>query len=396
MSKKRVICLCMACVMLLFSTAFAAPMTYNETSSIMAQATGAYGTNTVEDGISPTTGLPSDAPYRPIAVQISNSEEARPHLNLSLADVVYESIVWGPYHTRYTAIFNDHHPDLVGSVRSARIHHVDIRQEWDCPIVFWGGQETPGTSIYDLFNTYGVGKEFLYNGNGTHASFPSNLDTYLYRITTRVSPHNAVANLALLEADAWPTDEDGNPYVPKNHAFKFSDTPSQGADTAIAIDIKYDDTGRDYNPSYRFNASERVYERSYCGEAQYDGITGERIVASNVIVQFVQTAYYNGIASRPVITIIGGGVMDAFIDGQHIRGTWSRKTPNDRTVFLDMNGEEISLLPGKTFIQMIPASMSFEYTNADGSVVVADLGYEVPGAAIDPSTLTNENIDNMD
>jgi len=395
MNKKQVMILCLVGILLIASTAVAAPMTNNSITSVTALNTGAFGANTVPDGISPTTGLESDKPYHPIAVQISNSAEARPHLNLSLADIVYESIVWGPCHTRYTAIFNDNHPEMVGAVRSARIHHVELRQEWDCPFVFWGGQEATGTSIYDLFNTYDVGKEFMFNGNGTHSS-ASALSTALYRISTRVSPHNAVANLAVLEAEAWPTDEDGNPYEPKNHAFKFSDTPTEGMDSAVKIELSYDSDNNDYMPSYTYNADKKVYERSYNGEPQIDGATNERIVASNVIVQFVNSSYFNGNASRPVISTIGGGVMDAFINGQHIRGSWVRKSANERTVFLDMNGEEITLLPGKTFIQLIPTTMTYTYTRADGSVADVDLGYEVNEIFLDTSTIESEDIDNME
>ena len=53
-----------------------------------------------------------------------------------------------------------------------------------------------------------------------------------------------------------------------------------------------------------------------------------------------------------------------------------------------MNGEEITLLPGKTFIQMVPSSFpgsdqALSYTHADGTVENVDIGYEVPEAQID-------------
>ncbi|HIT69578.1 MAG TPA: DUF3048 domain-containing protein, partial [Candidatus Aphodomonas merdavium] len=112
-------------------TAVAAPMTNNKLTMPSAYTTGAYGVNEVPEGKSPTTGLDWEGEYRPVVVQISNSAEARPHWNMSAADIVYESLLWGPGHTRYTLVFNDNHPDYVGAVRSARINHCQIRQEWD-------------------------------------------------------------------------------------------------------------------------------------------------------------------------------------------------------------------------------------------------------------------------
>lgn len=382
----RVLTLAVIFTLLMSVTAGAAPMTYNNLTMPSAYTTGAYGVNEVPDGKSPTTGLDWEGEYRPVAVQVSNSAEARPHWNMSAADIVYESLLWGPGHTRYTLIFNDEHPDFVGAVRSARLHHCQIRQEWDCPFVFYGGQDTSGTSIYDFFKDNSVGTEFRFDGvKGGVGS------KVLSRSNERVSPHNAVVDLKALVEENWPADEDGNPYKPTSHAFKFSeDNYTKGYDTAISMDFSYAD---DYEPSYVYNVDEGVYERYYNGEQQYDGYTEEPIVASNVIVQFCETYFYNGSASRPVVEMTGSGVCDVFVGGGHIRGTWSRKALGDRTIFMDMNGEEITLKPGKTFIQVIASSDVFEYTEANGDSHEVDVGYEVK--AIDYGDVDDAELDNM-
>ena len=382
--KLRIVSFCLVILTVLASGAYAAPMTSNTTTMPQSYSTGSFGSNEVMPGKSPTTGLDWEGEYRPVLVQVSNAKEARPHWNFSEADIVYESIVWGPAHTRYTAVFSDNHPDLVGSVRSARVNHCEIRQEWDCPLVFWGGQQAEGSSIYDFFKVNKVDKGFLFDGTRNNAASKA-----LGRDSTRVSPHNAVANLAMAVETAWPKDDKGNPYTPKSHAFKFSTTPTAGGDSAQEIYVVYDE--KEYFPSYTFNKEERVYERWYCGEEQYDGKTNKRIVASNVIVQFCNTNYYQNAASRPIIEMLGGGVMDAFIDGRHIRGTWTRKGMNDRTVFQDMNGEEITLLPGKTFIQVIPTSSSFTYVREDGQEITMDNGTKVEAAEIVESNIEELN-----
>lgn len=385
MKKIQFVSLCLLVALTISSVAVAAPMTSNSLTMPKAYTTGAFSTNEVFPGKSPTTGLDWEGDYRPMVVQISNSKEARPHANMSEADIVYESIYWGPGHTRYTMVFSDNHPDYVGYVRSARLNHCEIRQEWDAPFVFFGGQQTAGTNIYDFFKQNQVGNEFLIDGTKGGRGF--------FREEKKVNPHNAVANLQEMVSSYWPTNEDGSAYAPRSHAMSFSTTPTYGADTATEIHIVYEET--DYYPHYTYNAAERVYERWYNGEEQYDGRSEKRIVASNVIVQFCELSYAGNSRSRPVIRTTGNGVMDAFIDGRHVRGQWQRNTLNDRTVFIDMNGEEITLLPGKTFIQVIPTSASFTYIKDDGTEMTMDFGAEVVTATFDQSE-TDAEMDKME
>jgi hypothetical protein len=393
------------------AVAMAAPLTSNPVTMPSSFTTGAYGSNYVPDGKSPTTGLDvGDAPYRPVLVQYSNSPEARPHYNMSEADIVYESNYWGPAFTRYTALFNDHLPDLVLSIRSLRWHMAEWRQEWDCPIIFWGGQVNAGYGegshdsrgcIKCFFIQQGVNNDFLWSPSiGPRHNYIYNelakedgKGLFRYNVAKRANPHNAAANVQWMVENAWPTNEDGTPYEPKSHAYKFSTTPSTGADTATQINVEY---GDDYFPSYTYNAAERIYERSYNGEPQYDGATNKRIVASNVIVQFCEVYLIANNASRVMTTTTKDGVMDAFIDGKHIRGSWVRQALTDRTVFLDMNGEEITLLPGKTFIQVLPTYMDFNYVRSDGVAITMGFGSDVPEPQIDDSLTSEEEMDMME
>jgi hypothetical protein len=318
----------------------------------------ALSNSPVLDGESPTTGLKWSGSYRPVLVQISNAVAARPHWNLSEADVVYEALYWTG-HTSYTALYNDNHPDMVGAVRSARLHHAQLREEWDCPFVFWGGQGGEPIGIYDFFKTRKVESRFLFDGNADNRG---DVLTRSSESFERSNPHNMVADIKLLVDEYYP----GN-YIQEERPFLFTDMPSMGDDAAISIDIMY---GTDFHPIYTYNEDLRVYERSYDDQPQIDGYTEERIVASNVIVQRMNIIYYNGIASRPIYEETGEGIADIFIDGRMIQGSWVRNSLEDRTIFLDSTGTEVELLQGKTFIQIIPDSMSYSYARDDGSIVM--------------------------
>jgi len=362
------------------AAALAVPMTARSSGGA-----GGYPDNAVPMGKSPTTGLDYTGTYQPLLVQISNAPEARPHWNLSEADIVYEAVYWGPYHTRYTAVYSDNKPDLVGSIRSARTYNLSIRTEWDAPLVFWGGQDAEGTSIYTAFSQEGISQNSGFRIDGTTSKYTDEL-TRAPSSYGRSNPHDAVANLAALMAK-YPED-----HTPKSHAFQFSDTAPAGGDTAVAVDIQY---GADYHPSYTYNETLGVYERSYNGQAQVDGITGKRIVAANVIVQRAVLSYFNNTASRPVYTLTGSGEADLFIGGKHIQGSWMRNAASDRTVFLDSMGVEVPLMPGKTFIQIVANTLDYTYTRADGAVVVRSTD---PSKLSDVETMVpiDENQDEID
>ena len=309
--------------------------------------------------LSPTTGLSSDEPYRPVLVQISNTKEARPQIGLSSADIVYEAVFWGPAHTRYLALFNDVHPETVGAIRSSRVFFHELREMWDCPFVFWGRQY-----IVESRNRANPPEEllvpeaFLFDGTKTQ------LPDILGRITDREPPHNAIVQLKSLVENHWPTDADGQPYEPRLPEMQFGEDFSKGGETALSMDITYE--AKDYAARYVFDEASGHYVRWYNGTPQTDA-GGAQITANNVLVQYVWTSYHNNSYSLPIVKTTGSGPLDVFIGGTHIRGTWVRDEMDDFARYLDGNGNAITFMPGKTFVQMVPMEMPISYTDAEGS-----------------------------
>ncbi len=347
--------------------------------------------------LSPTTGLPASGPYRPVLVCVSNSMEARPAWNLSEADIVYESIIWGPYNTRYLAVYNDRYPEFVGSVRSLRSYQGEIRQAWDCPIAYHGGQDEEGTSIYDYFQEHAVDAAFLIDQllKGDKPDGHQEMVKGLFTLREdRELPHNLVFNVAAFAKNHWPQAKTGEAYAPRMPGFAFSDTPSSSNVSAKTVDIRYDGTESgftQYNPKYTYNEQSRVYERWYDGaeqtDAASDAATGARIVASNVIVQACETSYLQNSYARPWVETVGEGKMDAFIDGKHIAGTWRRASADAQTEYLDANGEPLVLLPGKTFIQIVTPEMALDEGAAkDGTFLYAPLAEAAAAPALSPTT----------
>jgi hypothetical protein len=313
----------------------------------------------IAQAISPTTGMPYPAgrgdAYRPVLIEISNSAEARPHLAMSLADVVYEYVYWGPGFTRYLALYNDYHPETVGVIRSSKTTGMSLRNNWDCPLVFMGGQVSEGaTNTYGFIETHEIPRSMLFDGTEQYST-AEHLSGVFSRLTSRVLPHNAIANLQLLVQERWPMGSDGVPYEPALPTLQFANKPSHSDVKATEIIIPYDE--QDFLARYTYDVADGHYKRWYNGVPQLDGLTDQRITADNVIVLYADLTYIDNLMSQALCNLTGEGKLDVFIDGQYIPSAWRRSDDASSFEYIDENGSPLLLKPGKTFIQIVPQDM---------------------------------------
>jgi len=105
----------------------------------------------------PLTGMPlagGSASKRPLYVKIDNNSHARPHYGITKADQVYEWLVEG-LTTRLAAVYQSKDPNVLGSVRSARMTDTPIIPSLDAAFVYSGGGPEELMRIhYDAFVTY--------------------------------------------------------------------------------------------------------------------------------------------------------------------------------------------------------------------------------------------------
>ncbi|MBQ4089606.1 MAG: DUF3048 domain-containing protein [Clostridia bacterium] len=282
---------------------------------------------------SATTGYVKDEPDQIIVVQIDNEPGARPQLGISYADIIYEMVVYSGGYTRYTAVYNDTIPEKVEAVRSARMLNVDMYLEYGGAFVHFGGQEYEGTSVFDYFET--VNMQARYDGLEHYGFF--------YRDDNREAPNNVVARLQKIADDVdWANVECTSP-------LRFSETDYTAKGEPVSeFSINY---RSGYAPSYEY--SDGIYYRNYNNSPHKDGQTGEQLTCSNVIVQHMEYEWFEGASDRPLITSVGSGKCDYFIDGMHFTGYWERSDLNESTVYYDDEGCRVYFKPGKTFIQII-------------------------------------------
>jgi hypothetical protein len=100
------------------------------------------------------------------------------------------------------------------------------------------------------------------------------------------------------------------------------------------------------------------------GKAQVDAADGKRVVARNVIVLWMALSYDPESEPghrRPVLAQIGTGTAWVFRDGTVIKGTWAKKDAGDLTRLYDSAGNEISLVRGRIFIQVVATGTKVTY-----------------------------------
>lgn len=286
---------------------------------------------------------------RPFAVMLNNIINACPQAGIDEAGIVYEAPVEGSL-TRLMAIFEDiSDMEKIGSVRSCRTYYPMYAMEYDAIYVHFG----QAVYAFDLLNSDEVD-----NISGL-ASQPQagDINGYagegvFYRTSDRSAPHNCYTNTEGLE-DACETLGYSRSYD-DDHESKFlfaedGETITLGDGEATKV-----------TPGYLVNKPwfeyrDGVYYRYQYDDAQIDQLTGDQLSYTNIILQVSEWENYDKNGYLNIDTMSGG---DAYYitNGTYEKCTWKRADESEPTRYYDVDGEEIVLNQGKTWICIIQDS----------------------------------------
>ncbi|MGC9155142.1 MAG: DUF3048 domain-containing protein [Ferrimicrobium sp.] len=287
----------------------------------------------------PLTDLPApngQVPQRPaLAIKVGNDPGARPQSGLSEADVVYEVQAEGGI-TRFIAVFQCQSPPMVGPIRSLRWVDWHVVHQLGHPILVSAGGIIP-----DIQGVKAQG--WLH-----YIDALSYVGAPFVRITSRVPPENLYGSTA----EIWSLV---GSKTPPPRLFDFStQVPAggNGVDTVVLPFSAAEDV------SWEWSASADRFLRFYSGQPAY-GNGGEQLSATNVVVQFVNAppGKYNesgpdslGVHSQTV----GEGPVWILRNGEIFKGHWERRTLEQPTSYYLSNGEQITLAPGQTWVEVVP------------------------------------------
>lgn len=307
-------------------------------------------TETKEPIYNPLTGLEveEEISARLLAVSVDNQADSRPQSGVSKADIVYEMPAEGGI-PRLLLVFYSNSCDKIGPVRSARPYFVNAAREWDGLFAHCGwspqAQNLLQSGVVDYVN------EIAHSG-------------YFWRASDRSAPHNLYTSTENLYK--YLEDYDLATVQPEQVSFLpftsmggvVDETTVSGRADLIYISYPW---AKDV---YAYNAETQLYAR-YIGESPFvDKENGQQVLASNIIVQWVESRTLDN-EGRLEIDMCAGGKALLFSRGTVTEGTWSRSSLDDQTKFVDSAGNEFVLNPGQTWIQVCDGNVDLNYVDSN-------------------------------
>lgn len=327
---------------------------------------------------------------RPIVQMIENHVDARPESGLSRADVVYEAVAEGGI-TRFAAVF------YCGAVaesvstaplRSARVYFVNMAAGYgkdplylhqgeandicnDCP----GGKKSkkqvdPSVNVLPLFDK--LGWEGGSKGNnldgGYNIGFPIVVrDQYRLSSTPAAWEHSVRVDLDKVWEEAKKRglaykDANGDAWSTGFKKWLFQD--GKASASANATDIKFDfwSSMPGYDVEWKYDSASNSYKRFNGGKEHIDWeFDKPQLTAKNVVIMQVKETGPVDLEHHMFYAVIGTGKALIFQNGEVIKGTWTKQSPTDREVFTDESGEEIKLVRGQTWVEIVPAQNQIIY-----------------------------------
>lgn len=284
---------------------------------------------------------------RTYAVMINNHKAARPQSGLQEAYIVYEMMVEGGI-TRMMALYRDTDSEKIGSVRSSRHYYLDYVLENDAVYFHWGGspQAYKDMSKLGIAHADAIGTVFWkdkdLNRATEHTAFTSTpkMSNYVNNKNIRnISKQPLLLEYTVEEVDLNVLED---------------------ATKANNVSIKYSNY---QTVGYIYDEVNKVYKRQANNKDSTDLVTEKQYTVKNIIAYDVKYSTIKGDTSgRQEIDNIGSGSGYYITNGYAIPIKWEKSSRSSQTIYKYLNGEEIKVSDGNTFIQIYPTSGNLTIT----------------------------------
>lgn len=284
--------------------------------------------------------LPAELPENTnvTAIMMENTPMSRPQSGLKEAEVVFESIAEYEV-TRFIALYQANKPQLVGPVRSLRMHYLDWVAAFSSSIAHIGGSKASLDEVR----------------NGKYKDIDQFFNSAAYwRASDRSAPHNVYTsfkNLDELNQSKGYLTSDFTAFLRKEDGTEIGNVKK------ITVDITTDN----YDLVYNYNASSNSWDRNYGnGQPHLDREAGQ-ISPKVVVILKVNEKTVMEDGQREQITTTGDGEALIFQDGKMTSCKWQKLSRTAQIEFYDLDGSQISLNRGQTWITAIPKTKTVVY-----------------------------------
>lgn len=347
---KRILALMLALSMgIIFASCTPSQQGGSSSDSAYTESEGSSAEN--KTALNPLTGeytlAKTAVDKRPIAVMINNIKASLPQRGIANADLYYEAVAEGGI-TRIIALFSDIDkiPDI-GSLRSARHYYLSLAMGHNAIYCHFGG------SAYALNYIKDNGIKTL-NFMKTSASYrdPNRVGKYAYE-------HTAFTDGERLKKAI---DKKGIKTDAKvNDAFKFGDNAATLAGGNVATNITVPFSGST-KATYTYDAATGLYKKGQFGTDHIDSATGETLAVKNVIVlQTTVGSLANADKNGRLEFDLSGGTGYYACDGKIVHITWKKGGYNDPMKYYTLDGNELTVTPGKTWVSILSKNATITY-----------------------------------
>ena len=276
---------------------------------------------------------------RPIAVMIDNHSGAWPQANLNKAYMVYEIVVEGG-ETRLMALFKGQNLEKIGPVRSSRHYFLDYALENDAIYVHHGWSPQAKSDISSL----GVN-----NINGIQES-----SSNFWRVKDKSAPHNLFTStesiLKISERKGY--SKTSNKKSVLNYVPNEVEMPSTAVN-ATSVTIPHSNL---QTVKYEYDEQSKTYKRYARNKLQTDYITGEPVTTKNIIITMCENYTLDDSENKGRQGLKNIGTFKGYYitDGKAIEIECTKNARDEQTVYKDLNGKEIEVNDGNTFVNICP------------------------------------------
>ena len=286
---------------------------------------------------------------RPIAVMIDNHKDAWPQSGLQDAYMVYEIVVEGG-ETRLMALFKGVNVDKIGPVRSARHYFLDYAMENDAIYVHFGQSPQAESDIkkYDIDDINGISED----------------GTTFWRVSDKAAPHNAVTSTEKLLKSAESKKYKTTSTETSVLNYVTNEVNLKDGESALKVTIPHSQL---QTVEYYYDEQNKVYERYARDKEQTDWTTGNTITTKNIIITFCDNYTLTDSENKGRQGLKNIGTFDGYYitNGRAIQIQCIKNARDEKTIYQDMNGNEIKVNDGNTFVNICPTNADVEIEGAE-------------------------------
>ena len=289
---------------------------------------------------------------RPIAVMIDNHSDAWPQAGLNKAYMVYEIVVEGG-ETRLMALFKGQDLDKIGPVRSARHYFIDYAMENDAIYVHFGQSPQAQSDIkkYSINDINGIAED----------------GTTFWRVKDKAAPHNAVTSTEKLIQSAKNKKFRTTSKEKSVLNYSAEEVNLENGISANEITIPHSDL---QTVKYKYDEDSKKYVRYARGKEQTDWETKESVETKNIIITLCDNYTLSDIENKGRQGLKNIGTFDGYYitNGKAIKIKCTKNARDEKTVYKDLQGNEIKVNDGNTFVNICPTNAKVQIEGNEETV----------------------------